>query len=78
MQSPCDQGTSAKHAAGRESFQALAADVGLGKIGIIMGYEVSRLARNQQFPVVPKSVNPGGKWPLAPAISDNRRLFGSC
>lgn len=41
-----DQGTSAKHAAGRESFQALVADVGLGKIGIIMGYEVSRLARN--------------------------------
>lgn len=41
-----DQGTSAKHAAGREGFQALVADVGLGRIGIIMGYEVSRLARN--------------------------------
>jgi DNA invertase Pin-like site-specific DNA recombinase len=41
-----DQGVSAKHAAGRESFQQLVADVGLGKMGIIMGFEVSRLARN--------------------------------
>ena len=41
-----DQGISAKHAEGRESFQRLVADVGLGKIGIIIGYEVSRLARN--------------------------------
>ena len=40
-----DQGISAKQAVGRESFQKLVADVGLGKIGIIMGYEVSRLAR---------------------------------
>lgn len=41
-----DQGVSAKHSEGREGFQKLVADVGLGKIGIIMGYEVSRLARN--------------------------------
>ena len=41
-----DQGTSARQMAGRESFQKLAADAGLGRIGIIMGYEVSRLARN--------------------------------
>jgi DNA invertase Pin-like site-specific DNA recombinase len=41
-----DQGRSAKHAAGREGFQRLVADVGLRKIGIIMGYEVSRLSRN--------------------------------
>jgi len=41
-----DQGVSAKHAEGRENFQKLVADVGLGKIGIIIGYEVSRLARN--------------------------------
>jgi DNA invertase Pin-like site-specific DNA recombinase len=41
-----DQGVSAKQAEGRESFQKLVADVGLGKIGIIVGYEVSRLARN--------------------------------
>ena len=41
-----DQGTSARQMAGRETFQKLAADAGLGRIGIIMGYEVSRLARN--------------------------------
>jgi DNA invertase Pin-like site-specific DNA recombinase len=41
-----DQGRSAKQAAGREGFQRLVADVGLRKIGIIMGYEVSRLSRN--------------------------------
>lgn len=41
-----DQGVSAKHVAGRQGFQQLVADVGLGKIGIILGYEVSRLARN--------------------------------
>jgi DNA invertase Pin-like site-specific DNA recombinase len=41
-----DQGHSAKSVAGRYGFQKLAADVGLGKVGIIMGYEVSRLARN--------------------------------
>jgi DNA invertase Pin-like site-specific DNA recombinase len=41
-----DQGRSAKHASGREGFQKLVADVSLRKIGIIMGYEVSRLSRN--------------------------------
>jgi len=41
-----DQGISAKYAEGRAGFQKLVADVGLGKIGIILGYEVSRLARN--------------------------------
>ena len=41
-----DQGRSANHAAGREGFQRLAADVGLRKVGIVMGYEVSRLSRN--------------------------------
>ena len=41
-----DQGISGKHASGREGFQKLAADVGLGKVGILVGYEVSRLARN--------------------------------
>jgi DNA invertase Pin-like site-specific DNA recombinase len=41
-----DQGLTGKHAAGREGFQNLAADVGLAKVGIIMGYEVSRLSRN--------------------------------
>jgi DNA invertase Pin-like site-specific DNA recombinase len=41
-----DQGQSAKFTAGRDAFQRLVADVGLGKVGIIMGYEVSRLSRN--------------------------------
>ena len=41
-----DQGMSGKHASGREGFQKLEADVGLGKVGILVGYEVSRLARN--------------------------------
>ncbi|MBU0718738.1 MAG: recombinase family protein, partial [Planctomycetes bacterium] len=31
-----DQGLSGKHASGREGFQKLAADVGLGKVGIVM------------------------------------------
>lgn len=38
-----DQGISGKHAAGREEFQNLVADVGLGKVGMIMGYEVPPL-----------------------------------
>lgn len=41
-----DQGRTAKYTAGRDAFQKLAADVGLRKVGIIVGYEVSRLARN--------------------------------
>jgi len=41
-----DQGLSGKYSAGRDGFQKLAADVAMGKIGIIMGYEVSRVARN--------------------------------
>lgn len=41
-----DQGQSGASAADREGFQRLVADVGLGKAGIVMGLEVSRLARN--------------------------------
>jgi DNA invertase Pin-like site-specific DNA recombinase len=41
-----DQGRSGKQASTREGFQKLVAEVGLRKIGIIMGYEVSRLSRN--------------------------------
>lgn len=41
-----DQGRSAAQSAGREGFQKLAAEVGLGRVGIIVGYEVSRLSRN--------------------------------
>jgi len=41
-----DQGRSARTAEGRDAFQSLVADVGLRKVGVIMGYEVSRLSRN--------------------------------
>ncbi|MDQ1413556.1 MAG: hypothetical protein QOE07_2144 [Acidimicrobiaceae bacterium] len=41
-----DQGQSGSSAADREGFQRLVADVGLGRAGIVLGLEVSRLARN--------------------------------
>jgi len=41
-----DQGHSGASAADREGFQRLVAEVGLGKAGIVLGLEVSRLARN--------------------------------
>jgi DNA invertase Pin-like site-specific DNA recombinase len=41
-----DQGRSAASSAGREGFQKLVAEVGVGRAGIVMGLEVSRLARN--------------------------------
>ncbi|MCC7424361.1 MAG: recombinase family protein [Planctomycetaceae bacterium] len=41
-----DQGRSGAVAAGREGFQRLVAEVSLRKVGIVMGYEVSRLSRN--------------------------------
>src|SRR6266566_2963699 len=41
-----DQGQSGASVSGREGFQRLVAEVGLGKAGIVMGLEVSRLARN--------------------------------
>src|ERR1022692_1610010 len=40
------QGKSGASASEREGFQRLVSDVGLGRAGIIMGLEVSRLARN--------------------------------
>jgi DNA invertase Pin-like site-specific DNA recombinase len=42
----CDQGESGASSAGREGFQRLVSDVGMGRAGIVMGLEVSRLARN--------------------------------
>ena len=42
----CDQGQSGAWAAGREGFQHLVAEVSLGRAGIVLGLEVSRLARN--------------------------------
>ncbi len=41
-----DLGHSAASAADRIGFQRLVADVGLGKVGLVLGLEVSRLARN--------------------------------
>jgi len=41
-----DQGESGASAAWREGFQRLVTDVGMGHAGIVMGLEVSRLARN--------------------------------
>jgi DNA invertase Pin-like site-specific DNA recombinase len=41
-----DLGQSATSAVDRQGFQKLVAEVGLGRAGIVMGLEVSRLARN--------------------------------
>jgi DNA invertase Pin-like site-specific DNA recombinase len=41
-----DQGQSGKFSADREGFQRLVTEVSLGHAGIVMGLEVSRLARN--------------------------------
>ena len=41
-----DLGVSGASATDREGFQKLVAEVGLGRAGIVLGLEVSRLARN--------------------------------
>lgn len=41
-----DLGQSGTSAADREGFQRLVTEVGLGRVGIVLGLEVSRLARN--------------------------------
>ncbi|MDQ2828564.1 MAG: recombinase family protein [Chloroflexota bacterium] len=41
-----DQGQSGASAADRAGFQTLVAEVGMGHVGIVLGLEVSRLARN--------------------------------
>lgn len=43
-----DLGLSGKEAAGRSGFQELVAEVSLNHVGIVFGYEVSRLARNNR------------------------------
>jgi DNA invertase Pin-like site-specific DNA recombinase len=43
-----DLGRSGSEASGRGGFQELVAEVSLGHAGIVFGYEVSRLARNNQ------------------------------
>jgi DNA invertase Pin-like site-specific DNA recombinase len=42
----CDQGQSGARAADRAGFRRLVAEVGLGRAGIVLGLEVSRLARS--------------------------------
>jgi len=42
----CDQGQSGASAADRAGFQQLVTEVGLGRAGIVLGLEVSRLARS--------------------------------
>lgn len=42
----CDQGVSGRETTARAGFQNLVAEVSLGHVGIVFGYEVSRLARN--------------------------------
>src|SRR5438128_7692007 len=41
-----DQGQSGASAADREGFQKLVVEVSMGRVGIVLGLEVSRLARN--------------------------------
>ncbi len=41
-----DMGRSGSDATARAGFQRLVADVGLGRVGLVVGIEVSRLARN--------------------------------
>lgn len=43
-----DLGITAKEPDGRNGFQELVAEVSLGQVGIVFGYEVSRLARNNR------------------------------
>jgi DNA invertase Pin-like site-specific DNA recombinase len=42
----CDLGKSGSQSAGRDGFQKLVGEVALGKAGLVMGLEVSRLAQN--------------------------------
>ena len=42
----CDLGKSGSQSAGRDGFQKLVGEDALGKAGLVMGLEVSRLARN--------------------------------
>lgn len=49
-----DQGKSGQSSAGREAFKRILGDVSVGEVGIVIGLEVSRLARNSAdwFPLV--------------------------
>jgi len=43
-----DLGRSGREATARSGFQEVVADISLGQVGIVFGYEVSRLARNNR------------------------------
>src|SRR6516165_8436503 len=43
----CDLGKSGSQSAGRDRFQKLVGEVALGKAGLVMGLEVSRLAETR-------------------------------
>jgi DNA invertase Pin-like site-specific DNA recombinase len=43
-----DLGRSGREASARSGFQDIVADISLGQVGIVFGYEVSRLARNNR------------------------------
>lgn len=57
-----DQGHSGASAADREGFQRLVVDVSMGRAGIVLGLECSRLARNNADWCVDRTtwVMPGG------------------
>ena len=42
----CDLGHSGASTVDREGFQQLVAEVSMGRVGVVLGLEVSRLARN--------------------------------
>ncbi len=42
----CDQGLSGTSATERKGFQRLVSEVSMGRVGIVLSLEVSRLARN--------------------------------
>lgn len=52
----CDLGKSGSRSAGRDGFQKLVGEVALGKAGLVMGLEVSRLARNSAIRICAASL----------------------
>ncbi len=75
--------------ADREGFERLVADVGMGRVGIVMGLEVSRLAHSRSARyrlleicavtvtnAVTRLVRPPGGWVL-PEIAGHSRAPGT-
>ena len=68
-----DLGQSGASAADREGFQQLVTEVSLGRAGIVLGLEVSRLARNccdwhrlLEILRLDRYADPRRRWPLRP------------